>query len=388
MSDIEFDFTKIDSFKFDGHLVLLKNNSSRLQILNPLASLIWQFKKNGLSNLEIAKEISDALDVSIDRALQDITSINTQWALDFSTSFEKKSNQQTQPLSKDLTDWKAKKSIFLSFSEFTVRVNLDSDVIYDKVRCLFPSSEVGAIHFVDIQLSVISNLGLFLIVQDDLVLEQVDTEGYAALMLFQHVVDLVSKHDDWLVILHAGGVSWKGQGIVFPALGGSGKSTLTAALIKHDFNYINDDVIPLLRKTNELLHLPTNLSIKQGSWPILQSLYPELQELSIYGNYEPRVKYLPPPFDNKSLSRVTAKYIILPNYQDGASARIEPLSSISALQAIIEGESLLHLPLNKTDVTALLKWITTLTCHRLTYDKLDSAVNLLHEFCENNYENG
>ncbi len=86
MLETKIDFTKINSFELDNHLILLKQNASRVQVLNPLASIIWQFKKSGLSNLQIAKEISVAFDIPFELALQDINSINAQWMLDLANS--------------------------------------------------------------------------------------------------------------------------------------------------------------------------------------------------------------------------------------------------------------------------------------------------------------
>ncbi len=381
----EPDFANIDSFELDNHLILLKKNASRVQVLNPLASMIWQFKKSGLNNLQIAREINNAFDTPIKPVLQEIESINAQLMLDFAISVEDVVvTKKTPSLSKEITDWQSDIVVFLSFPRCTVKVNLDSQIIAEKVQRLFPFIQVPYISFVDMQLDIVSSVDAYLIMKDGLILEQTKTESYTALMVFHHIVELICKHDDWLIILHAAGVSWQGHGIVFPALGGSGKTTLTASLIKFGFEYINDDVIPLLRNTEELVRLPTCLSIKSGSWSLLQTLYPELETLEIFGNQEPKVKYLPPPDVDNSFSTLYAKHIILPNYQAGAKAELEPLSPVMALQAIIEGESLLHLPLDKKDIADLIKWLSPLTCHRLTYDKLDPAVVLLRQFCMDN----
>jgi uncharacterized Tic20 family protein len=384
--EMEIDFTSIDSFELDGHSILLKQNTSRVQVLNPLASLIWQFKKNGLKDIDIAGEMSKVFGISIEHALQDIKKIHTQWLTDFSASEEDvPPSKEPLALAKELSEWQGLESVFLSFPNCKVRVNFDSQIIAEKVKKKLSSfvDELGS-SSVDFQLDIISHLTTFFIVKDGCVLDQVETESYAVQMISLHIVDMVCKYHDWLVILHAGGVCWQGSGVIFPALGGSGKTTLTAALIKDDFQYINDDVIPVIRDTEELVCLSTSLSIKSGSWTLLQSRYPELKSLEVFGDQEPRIKYLSPPLLEKAQVAVYAKHIVLPNYQAGAVAELELLSPVLALQAIIEGESLLHLPLDKQDIAALIKWIESLTCHRLTYDKLDPAVALLRQFCISN----
>ncbi len=382
---MEIDFKTIDSFELDGYLILLKLNASRVHVLNPLASMIWQFKKTGLSDCKIASEMSEAFNIPKELALQDIKSIYAQWLLELAVPVEGVIPQQQQlSLPTELSGWLGEVSIYLSFSNCKVRVDFDSHVLAEKVKKLFSFSDILDKRDVNYQLDIISDSAAFLIVKDEYILDQVEAESHAAQRVFHHIVDLVCKHDDWLLILHAGGVCWQEQGIIFPALGGSGKTTLTAALIKDGFQYINDDVIPLIRHTGELVCLSTCLSIKSGSWSILQSRYPALKDLEVFGHQQSKVKYLKPSpdliFEERLQQKIYAKHIVLPSYQTGAEAWLEPLSSVSALQAIIEGESLLRLPLDKQDIVALIKWIEPLTCHRLTYDKLDSAVALLREF--------
>ncbi len=387
MVETEIDYNTVDSFELDNHLVLLKKNASRVQMLNPLAKMIWQFKKTGLSSQNIAREISEAFGIPIELALQDVISINAQLMLDLVTKYEESlPSKKTISFDKELSSWRASLAVFFFFPNFTIRVNFDSQVIADKVRCMFPYISGLEVKLVDVEVDVISHSNIYLIVKNGVVVEQAESKSYTALMVFHHIVDLASKSNDWLVILHAAGVSWKGHSIVFPALGGSGKTTLTAALIKHGFDYINDDVIPLIRDTGELVHLPISLSIKSGSWPLLQSLYPELESLEVFGSQERRIKYLAPPV-NSSEQAIYAKNIILPNYQAGVTTKLESVSPAMALQAIIEGESLLRLPLKKEDIAALIKWIKPLGCYRLTYDKLEPTVDLLRQFCLKNYQN-
>jgi len=387
LAKTEIDYKTVDSFELDNHLVLLKKNASRVQMLNPLAKMIWQSKKSGLSSQTIANEISEVFDIPIELALQDVTSINTQLFLDLATKSENLvSPKTTLPLVKELSGWQANIAVFLFFPRITIKINFDSQVIADKVKCMFPHITGSKTKVIDAELDVISNSDVYLIVKDGVVVEQTESKSYTALMVFHHIVDLASKSNNWLAILHAAGVSWKGHSIIFPALGGSGKTTLTAALIKHGFDYINDDVIPLIRDTGELIHLPISLSIKSGSWPLLQSLYPDLELLEVFGSQERRIKYLAPPV-NSSEQAIYAKNIILLNYKAGVTAKLESVSPALALQAIIEGESLLRLPLKKEDIAALIKWIKPLGCYCLTYDKLEPTVDLLRQFCLKKYQN-
>lgn len=63
-------------------------------------------------------------------------------------------------------------------------------------------------------------------------------------------------------LFHAGSVSWKGEGMIFPAISGMGKTTLTLRLVKQGFKFLSDEVACLNpeRDIVEPFFLKLNLS--------------------------------------------------------------------------------------------------------------------------------
>jgi hypothetical protein len=110
---------------------------------------------------------------------------------------------------------------------------------------------------------------------------------------------------------------------------------------------------------------------------LLQHFYPELENLRSFGRNNLRVKYLPPPAATIGARSYTPQYLIIPSREDGAAPVLESVSPAEGLRAIIEGESLLPQPLTSADVAELTHWVGSLSCYRLTYDKLDPAVQTI-----------
>ena len=81
------------------------------------------------------------------------------------------------------------------------------------------------------------------------------------------------RGSDWLAALHAGGVHDGRRALVLPALGGTGKTTLTAALLAAGLGYLSDDVIPLKRRTCEAMALALPLRVRAASLPLLRASF-------------------------------------------------------------------------------------------------------------------
>jgi hypothetical protein len=258
-----------------------------------------------------------------------------------------------------------------------VRVRCDSRDIANGLNVILDHLVVNQANKPDYTIDIVSDEKAYLILADGRVTETASSPEEAVVMGFREIVEVGCQHEDWLAILHAGGVTWKGRGIVLPSSGGAGKTTLTAALIQQGFGYINDDVIPLERGRNQLISLPVNLCIKPGSWTILQPFYSQLEHLRSFGRNHVPVKYLPPPEAAITSGVCTAKYLMIPRRQPEVATALEEISPAEGLRAIIEGDSLLPRPLKPDDIEALIDWVGNLRCYNLNYDDLQPAVEAI-----------
>ena len=373
-------FHSVHQYDLDDHLVVSREGADRVQLLNPLAKYIWDSIREGQKVEVIAAEVARHFDILQEQALVDVNSVIAQW--NHGLSAEPRPQQlrtSSSPPEALYSRWQPEVENRFGFPRFPVHVRYDSHEIAGLVALMLGYLAVPSAENPDHDMDIVANDSGqgYLIIVDNRVVETATDPADAAVMAFREIAELACRREDWLIILHAGSVAWENQGIIFPSSGGAGKTTLTAALIRHGFDYINDDVIPVERGTGKLIPVPISLCIKSGSWPLLQYFYPELENLRSFGRNNLRVKYLPPPAATIGARSYTPQYLIIPSREDGAAPVLENVSPAEGLRAIIEGESLLPQPLTSADVAELTHWVGSLSCYRLTYDKLDPAVQTI-----------
>ncbi len=121
-------------------------------------------------------------------------------------------------------------------------------------------------------------------------IERATTLEEALRQVFGRILELSYPDAEWLAMMHAAAVGDEGGAVVMAGDSGSGKSTLTAALVHAGLSYFSDDVVPL-DSARRIRPMPLGISVKEGSWPVLAALYPELEALPIHGGR--RRRYLP-----------------------------------------------------------------------------------------------
>ncbi|MFN0071025.1 MAG: hypothetical protein ACKVVP_05990 [Chloroflexota bacterium] len=199
------------------------------------------------------------------------------------------------------------------------------------------------------------------------------------------VAEVTSCLVDWLrkdyTVVHAGGVALHGQGILFPAASGRGKSTLVAALVAQGFHYINDDAVGFDPTTGRLVTFPKNIAIKKGSLRWLAPMYPEVVTARSYRWEDETVWYLQPPTTAIPLSPPDLKFIVLPRYTAEGPGILAPLSRSSVLPVLLPQ---LFEPINGANgaVPAALAMLRVAHCYELAYRDARQAADALRELLE------
>ena len=175
-----------------------------------------------------------------------------------------------------------------------------------------------------------------------------------------------------LMVLHGAGlVAPDGRGLLLIAPGGSGKTTLAAALNAAGFALLSDDVVPVTL-AGELLGLNLPLCLKPGSWTVLGPCRPDLEEAPVVERFGRRVRFL--PARGPAVTRpVRPVCLLFPRYAPEEVARLEPLSPVQALQGIIAAEVVIR-DLTQVKLDGLARWIEALPAFALTYPDLAAGL--------------
>jgi hypothetical protein len=127
------------------------------------------------------------------------------------------------------------------------------------------------------------------------------------------------------VVLHAGAVTWNGNGILLPGSTGAGKSCLSAWLASKGFNYLTDECVVLHSDVPRFTALPRPLVIKDGNGSIIREKLVNARTV-ISG---PPDIFWPEntlPYDQRAICR----FIVFPHFAAGEELSIEPLGAAEA----------------------------------------------------------
>ena len=233
--------------------------------------------------------------------------------------------------------------------------------------------------------AVIADGGGFSFLVDGGEVDRCETiEALAALVKGSLTVAATNRRE-FALYLHAAMLQRSGAVLLLPAGPGSGKTCLSAALARAGFAYHTDEVTLLDSGTLYARGAPVALAVKEGGWPILASLYPEINGLTTHQRSDGKVvRYLPPPVDpgDPALDRAyPVRWIVFPRYTPAGPIRIEPVPRVEAMHLLLDQCLALRLRLHSGLVQALVDWIATIECHVLTFNELHAAVRLVEGVC-------
>jgi hypothetical protein len=163
--------------------------------------------------------------------------------------------------------------------------------------------------------------------------EQVATDASIGALAgtFVHHVNRVAIDAGYGVMCHAGGVERDGIAVVLPADPESGKTTLTAGLVRAGFAYLTDEAVAFVDGTSTIEPFPKPLSIDAGS----HHLFPELEPAPAPGDdAAPSDQWQVPPDAIRARAvggRCRARFIVFPKYEAEVATELTPLSRASAL---------------------------------------------------------
>jgi hypothetical protein len=193
---------------------------------------------------------------------------------------------------------------------------------------------------------------------------------------FVHHLNRKAIDAEYGVMCHAGGVERAGIGIVLPAHMESGKTTLTAGLVRAGFSYLTDEAVSFDPTSGLIEPFPKPLSIDNGS----QHLFPELEPAPAPGDDRaPSDQWQVPPDSIRPDAvgtRCQARFIVFPKYEEGGATELVPLSRAAALVELATNtfEFRDH-PCRSLD--ALAGVVEGARCFRLAVASLDDACDVV-----------
>jgi hypothetical protein len=180
--------------------------------------------------------------------------------------------------------------------------------------------------------------------------------------------------------IHAGGVVQNGIGVALPADMESGKSTLTAGLVRAGFDYLSDEAVLLDWETLTVIPFPKPISLDPGSW----HLFPELEpQAPLPPGYKDTQWQVPPSAirPNGLGGPCRINYFVFPKYAEDTATRLTPLRRAEATIELAKNTFRFN-ERSRRSLDALADAVRDADCFRLDIGDLETAVALVSELVE------
>ena len=167
-----------------------------------------------------------------------------------------------------------------------------------------------------------------------------------------------------------------GAAVILPALPGSGKSTLTAALAASGFRLLSDEFGVVRLGDGLCLPMVRPTALKNESIDVISRLRPGLVMGPVFrGTRKGDVAHLAPEAESvdKRHAPAPGRYIVFPQFEAGASTDLEPIARARAF-AKLAVNSFNYEVLGAAGFEAVARLIARCDCYRLRYGEIREAI--------------
>jgi hypothetical protein len=199
-------------------------------------------------------------------------------------------------------------------------------------------------------------------------------------LLFWHINNEAFWQTGDFLLLHAGSVvSPAGHGILMPGQAGSGKTTLTAGLVRAGFGYLSDEGGVIDPVTRRLYPYPKTLNLKAGSFHLFSHLEAgNGKPLRILGRWYLRPDDIRPGAIGRPCE---LRLVVVPRYQEGAALEATPMTGAETIREIWDSVwGLHHYGFRALHLLAQVMHVAE--GHRLVFGDLDQAVKAVTDLAD------
>lgn len=358
--------------------------ADKLLILNETAKVVWDLLSQGCEAPEITSALAGHFGIPEKQAAQDVAQLLADLT-DCPTGCDGEKTDACEAYS-------------LKPQECTVNRNASVDCGTfrfgkSKIRILSVTKELDESFFLRFQHRAIDDDGAdvleisagdssYRLTFRNRTIAQATTITRTMSHLVEFLLAQEHPHKPLLAYCHAAAVSHRGRAVLMPGNSGVGKSTLTGFLVAHDFSYLGDDMIAIGEDAMSLFPLPTCLSIKAGSWALLEPFYPALPKLATLNRYGRSARYIDPPGNYEVLSSAAVPAaIVFPAFSEGAATRLAPWQPHQTMIRLLEANVRLSGwgAATEDQLARFVHFVEQTPAYELSYSELPEAMKAIEE---------
>jgi HprK-related kinase A len=272
---------------------------------------------------------------------------------------------------------------------FTAKISSPLEQVAQGIGRLYADHElIEDCEFADCHLRILPSRGLGRLRKDQIRMVVNGKEWYRANRSLEYAC--LEWGFNWFIfrsahhrmVIHAGCLEREGVGLMLPALPGSGKSTLTAALAHAGWRLFSDELAIIEPTTGDLMPLARPVCLKGESLRIIREFAPHavFGPVGFHREEKRSIAHVKPPADAVRRMEETAipGLIVYPKYQPGSPTVIEPVSKAKSFIELAQS-AFNYSTLREEGFRTLKQAITRCQSYRLTFSDLGEAVEQIHD---------
>jgi hypothetical protein len=363
----------------DKSIIWFSNTNQYLVLEHKTADILDQLHQEN-SHEEIAKQLSEDLDVHYDEALKFVHQIDS----DLYKPNSAIKNIELDP-SNSYSSPKFTVAKYYQIHDWSFSIEFQSEFEQYLVHPKFAHLEVSKTSTPNTTFKVFTENDItYLLINDQLIgswhRKNIHYfQGKLSMYIVQFMHD--KPEDDWMGIFHASGLGNDQKSLLLLGDSGNGKSTSLALLQASGLTCLADDFVPMDIEKKHVYTFPSAISIKKNSLKTLLPFYPELEHTAEYHfkRLNKIVRFLPPNIKEPNFS-LPCNDLVFIKYQKDSDLQFNKIANITAFEQLIPDS---WISSKSNNVEIFLDWFATANCYQLTYSNntkmVETIKNLLND---------
>ena len=361
--------------------VVYSGARGELHAFNTEATWIWCALEEGLARAQIAAAYTQAFGGSCEQALRCVEQQIGEWqAAGFLVSAISPTDCSSSGLvdagSAPISSTGRERSYALLTTTFSVRFATPEQEAW--IHPVLSHLESTAPSGTDARFEILHDGGRHVVLEESVSVGECEALDELAPLLKDRIRRRVINRHPYFMQLHAGAVADEKSCILLPGAPGSGKTTLTAGLVRAGYGSLSDEVALLDEDSFEVRAVPLSLTVKPGAVPVLSPDHPELSALPAHLREDGKiVRYLNPPEGSippDPARSYPVRALVFPSFRPAEPTSLRAIPKVVALQQLLSECLSMPRALDPDRAAGLVRWIRQVDCFELRSRSLEEAV--------------
>jgi len=196
----------------------------------------------------------------------------------------------------------------------------------------------------------------------------------------------IARRSHQYLMLHAAVVEKNGKALILPALPGSGKSTLSAALAMNGWRFLSDEFAMIRPQDGKILPIPRPTPLKNASIQVIKDTFLNAEMGPLFPKTRKgTVAHLRPPKQSVEQLKeaVLPELLIFPKFQANTEIQLNPLNKPYVAFKLASNAFNYEL-MGRTGFELVKNMTSSCRCYNLTYSRFDQVLPLLDDLLMQN----